>query len=185
MIIGITGTLGAGKGTVAEYLVKEKGFKHFSTREDAINPEILARGLEINRDNMIMVANDLRAEYGPSVLAERLFEKAEAAGGNCILESLRAVGEVEALRKKGNFYLLAVDAEIRRRYDRIYTRADSNSDDVSFEKFQSQEESEMKNEDPNKQNIARCIEMADYVLHNDGTIPELHDQIEKALAEMK
>lgn len=32
IIIGITGTLGAGKGTVVEYL-KTKGFKHFSVRE--------------------------------------------------------------------------------------------------------------------------------------------------------
>ena len=27
--IGITGTLGAGKGTIVDYLVKEKGFVHY------------------------------------------------------------------------------------------------------------------------------------------------------------
>ena len=32
MIIGITGTLGAGKGTVVDFL-KEKGFRHFSVRD--------------------------------------------------------------------------------------------------------------------------------------------------------
>ena len=31
IIIGITGTLGAGKGTVVEYL-KKKSFKHYSVR---------------------------------------------------------------------------------------------------------------------------------------------------------
>ena len=30
--IGITGTLGAGKGTIVEYLQKEKGFSHYSVR---------------------------------------------------------------------------------------------------------------------------------------------------------
>jgi len=30
LIIGITGTLGAGKGTIVEYLVKNKNFKHYS-----------------------------------------------------------------------------------------------------------------------------------------------------------
>lgn len=33
LIIGITGTIGAGKGTVSDYLVNKKGFKHFSVRE--------------------------------------------------------------------------------------------------------------------------------------------------------
>ena len=32
MIIGVTGTNGAGKGTVVKYLVNNKDFKHF-TRE--------------------------------------------------------------------------------------------------------------------------------------------------------
>lgn len=184
MIIGITGTLGSGKGTVAGYLVKEKGFRHFSAREDVINPEILRRGLEINRDNMIDIANDLRRQHDPSYVAEQLFVLAQKTGADCVLESLRAVGEVEALRKKGKFYLLAVDADIRIRYNRIYQRQNTHSDDVTFEKFQEQEKSEMANKDPNKQNIAKCIEMADYVLHNDGSIEDLHEQIEKALAEM-
>ena len=32
IVIGITGTLGAGKGTIVDYLVKNKGFNHFSVR---------------------------------------------------------------------------------------------------------------------------------------------------------
>ena len=32
IIIGITGTLGAGKGTIVDYLVKQKGFVHYSVR---------------------------------------------------------------------------------------------------------------------------------------------------------
>jgi dephospho-CoA kinase len=32
MIIGITGTDGAGKGAVVDYLVAQKGFTHYSGR---------------------------------------------------------------------------------------------------------------------------------------------------------
>ncbi len=39
LIIGITGTLGAGKGTIVEYLEKEMGFDHLSVR-DFITKEI-------------------------------------------------------------------------------------------------------------------------------------------------
>jgi len=59
MIIGITGTLGAGKGTIASYLVKEKGFKHFSVRE-FLNKELQKRKLRLNRDNLVLVGNELR-----------------------------------------------------------------------------------------------------------------------------
>ena len=33
IIIGITGTLGAGKGTIVDYLCKKRGFLHYSVRE--------------------------------------------------------------------------------------------------------------------------------------------------------
>ena len=44
-IIGITGTIGAGKGTIVDYLVKEKGYVHYSVRA-FIAEEIQRRGLE-------------------------------------------------------------------------------------------------------------------------------------------
>ena len=56
MIIGITGSFGAGKGTVVEYLI-DKGYKHFSARE-FLTEEILRRGMSVDRDSMIAVAND-------------------------------------------------------------------------------------------------------------------------------
>jgi dephospho-CoA kinase len=67
MIIGITGTDGGGKGTVVDYLVREKGFVHCSARQ-LWNDEITKRGLEINRANMRLIANDLRAAHGDDFL---------------------------------------------------------------------------------------------------------------------
>ncbi|MDR0438308.1 MAG: AAA family ATPase, partial [Bacteroidales bacterium] len=52
MIIGITGTIGAGKGTIVDYLVSQKGFLHFSVR-DFLSEEIERRGLPVNRDTMV------------------------------------------------------------------------------------------------------------------------------------
>ena len=62
MIIGITGTLGAGKGTVAEYLVKKHNFSYLSVR-NFFAEEVLRRGFMINRDTITEVANDLRAPH--------------------------------------------------------------------------------------------------------------------------
>jgi len=184
IIIGVTGTLGAGKGTIVDYLVKNKNFVHFSAREDVINKEIEKRGLSITRDNMVLVANDLRKNYGPSYVAEELFKMAQNSDKNCVLESLRTAGEIESLREKGKFYLFAINAEQETRYHRVQGRKNAQSDNVSFEKFIEQEETEMKSDDPNKQNLSKCISMADYVFQNDGTFEDLYKKIDEVMSKL-
>lgn len=179
IIIGITGTIGAGKGTVVEYLVKNRGFKHFSARE-LISEEVIKRGLEKNRDNMVVVANDLRKKNGSGYVADELYRRALVSKDNCIIESIRTVGEIESLKSKGNFVLLAVDAEPRIRYERIFARK-TVTDNVSFEKFLEDEAKEMESNDTNKQNLKKCIEMADFVIYNNGSLEKLNDKIGEIL----
>ena len=176
MIIGITGTLGAGKGTIVEFL-KKKGFNHFSA-SGFITEEIEKRGLPVNRDSMILVGNDLRAKYSPSYVAEQIFIRAQEKGGDCVLESLRTQGEIECLKEKDEFILFAIDADPKIRYKRVLNRK-SSKDSVTFDEFIKAENKEMTSEDPTKQNLAKCISMADYVFTNNGSFEELKDEVEK------
>jgi dephospho-CoA kinase len=180
-IIGITGTLGAGKGTVVEYLVHEKGFSHYSVRE-YLAREIIKRGLPVNRDTLTSVANDLRRQYGPSFVTDQLYAKAMQQGHDCVIESIRTPGEIASLREKGDFMLLAVDAEPTLRFQRITGRK-SETDNISFDTFLANEAREMTTEDSTKQNLRACIEQADYRLRNDGSTEDLFRQVEKILSE--
>jgi dephospho-CoA kinase len=182
IIIGITGTLGAGKGTIVDYLVQEKGFIHFSVR-GFITEEILRQGLIVNRDSMVLVANKLRADHSPSYIIDQLYEQALLTGKNCIIESIRTLGEVESLREKGDFLLLAVDADPMLRYDRIVMR-NSETDRISFVTFVENEEREMQSNDPNKQNIGKCIDAADYIFYNNSTVADLFKQLETELSKL-
>jgi len=181
-IIGITGTLGAGKGTIVDYLVKNQGFEHFSVR-GYLTKVIHQRQLPLNRDSMVAVANELREQHGPSFIAEELYREALASGNDCIIESIRTVGEVTALQAKGGFYLFAVDADPKVRYARIVERA-SETDKISFEEFVANEAREMNTTDPNKQNLSECMRLADFRFSNDQGFDELYGQIDHVLTQI-
>jgi dephospho-CoA kinase len=182
LIIGITGTLGAGKGTVVEYLEAEKGFEHYSVRAFLLG-EIQRRGMVENRDSMVMVANELRGKYGPSYVTDQLYFKAAQLGNNCIIESIRTPGEIESLREKGQFFLFAVDADPKLRYQRIVARS-SETDQISYSTFIENEAREMSATDPNKQNLKACIQQADFVFNNDGSKEDLFSVVEKVLQQI-
>lgn len=182
MIIGVTGTLASGKGWIADFFV-DKGFKHYSVRK-FLTDGLEKRGLNPTRDNLVMLGNELRVKFSPSYIAEALYEEAKKDGGDCIIESIRTPGEAEALKKKGNFYLIAVDANVKLRHERAVSRM-SETDKIGFEDFVSQERREMHSEDPAKQNIGRCMEMADFIVINNGSLIELEKRVGEVFDEIK
>jgi len=182
LVIGITGTLGAGKGTIVQYLVDQKKFTHFSVRGYLLK-EIRIRGIAENRDNMVSVANELRKKHGSSFIVEQLYLEAKQSGENTIIESIRNTGEIEGLKKLGTFILLAVDASPEIRFKRIVERQ-SETDKILFDEFIANEKREMQSSDPNAQNISACMNKADFHLSNDGTLDELHLQIDQVIQQL-
>lgn len=180
LIIGITGTLGAGKGTIVEYLINQKGFNHFSVRQFLIK-QIKTQGLIVNRDSMAHVANELRAMHSPSYIVSELYKEAHDTGKDAVIESIRTPGEIDFLHQQGDFILIAVDADPKIRFERIKKRS-SETDKVDFRTFRANEKREMSTNDPNKQNLKWCIEMADMTLQNNGNIKDLYNQLEAKLA---
>lgn len=179
MIIGITGTDGAGKGAVVDYLVEHKGFAHYSN-SGQITKEIERRGMEVNRANQRLVGNDMRREFGRDVLVVRSLKEFTVSGKHDgVFEAIRALAEAKTIKANGGV-LLVVDADQKLRYERI-TKRGSAKDSVSFEKFCEQEAIEMNDPDPHGMQKAKVMEMADYTIMNEGTLEELHEKIEDVL----
>ena len=119
-------------------------------------------------------------DNSPSYIIDQLFEEAIKEVKNAVIESIRTPGEIKSLRNNGRFFLLAVDADPLIRFERIKLRK-SETDQIDFQTFVDNEQREMTTSDPNKQNLKKCREMADFVLENNGTIDELKKQIEEVL----
>ncbi len=177
MIIGLTGKNGSGKTEVSEYL-KNRGFEYHSL-SDEIRNEIRRRGLEITRDELIDIGNELRERYGPGVLAERILSHLEQEH-NYVIDSIRNPNEVEVLKRRKDFILLAVEADSHIRFERSLKRGRENAAE-SFEQFMEEETRELESDNPANQQLHATQRKADRVLSNNGTIEELHRKLDKLL----
>ncbi len=179
-IVGLTGTVWAGKGTVVDYMVEHMWYTHFSVR-GFLEKQLDARGLPHDRDQMRDLANEYRKNFGADYIVKKLYDEAREHGTDAVIESIRCIGEIEALRQYSDFVLIGVDADIYTRYERVFKRG-ASTDDVSFDTFVEQEQKEMHGGNPFVQNLAGCLLLADERINNDGTPVELYREVERVLA---
>jgi dCMP deaminase len=177
MIIGLTGNNGSGKTAVSEYL-KSRSFKYYSL-SDEIREEIRRRSLEITREVLIDVGNELREKFGPGVLAERILQRL-GNDQNYVIDSIRNPQEVEVLRQRSDFTLLALEADQKTRFERSRDRGRENAAQ-SFRQFVEEETRELDSANPANQQLYATQQKADLIVNNDGTLEELHRNLDKLL----
>ena len=179
MILGITGTNGSGKGAVVDHLIS-KGFVHFSVR-GRLEEALYEHGIPVTRPALREHANSLRKEHGAGYFGKLILaEIAEQNIPNAVIESIRTMGEFEYLKSQG-VYVIAVDADRRIRFARIKRRA-SGTDNLDFETFVEEEEREWHGtEGSHDMNMMEVIARADAKVLNEGTLEELHKNIDVVL----
>ncbi len=175
MIIGLTGTNGAGKTSVCEHL-KSRGFSYRSL-SDEIREELEREKRPASRENLIEMGNRLRRELGAAVLAERVKARLEP-DRNWVVDSIRNPAEVAALRQLRGFHLLHLDAPLELRYERARQRGDSRAP-ASLEEFVAQEQREMSSDDAAAQQLRACYELADEKLSNGGSLAEFQARVDE------
>ena len=177
MLIGITGTNGSGKGAVVEYLVAIKGYSQYSART-VILDAIRQKHLPDDKENMRVVANELRKEHGAAYVIEQLYAMAKD-DTSAVIESVRTKGEAEFLKKQGA-KIISVDADKKTRYERVANKG-VQIDHMTYEDFEQIEDREMASSDPWDMNVFGVIQLADAKIVNDGSIDELHAQVDEIL----
>lgn len=179
MIIGLTGKNGSGKGEVARYL-QERGFVYYSL-SDVLREEATKEGKPVTRDILVELGNRLRSEHGPSVLAEKIFNRLDPEK-HYIIDSIRHPSEVQVFRRRTDFILAMVRAPERLRFERLRQRG-RESDPKTFEDFLALEAKEAKSQTESDQQLDKAIAMHDAVLENTGPLKMLHDRVKELLLE--
>ncbi len=172
MILGITGKLGSGKDTVAEYLLK-KGYQHISL-SDLLREDLKRQKKEVTRENLMDLGAKIRAEQGGAILAERAYSKINNT--RCVLTSIGRTEEVDFLKNKG-IKIIFVDAPQKIRFERIKKR-EREKDPITFREFQKIERIESKGKNL-KRNLDEIKNKANIILKNDTTLKALEKKIEK------
>ena len=178
MIIGLTGTYGSGKDTVARYLEKNKAFAHYSL-SDELRKELEKRAVPPVRENLIRIGTELRGNEGNSVLAKRVAANFKP-GTSYVITSVRHPAEIAELKARGDFFMVNVDAPAATRFERIRSRA-RKGDPESLDKLLELEQMESQTSGSGQQ-LGECRKLADYTLMNDtNSLDALGARIESML----
>ena len=173
MLVGLTGRYASGKTTVVQWFAN-RGVQTMSC-SDSIRRWLSEEGIEESRDSLIEGGRELRRRGGAGILAEMLLD--ELSGGDAVIDSIRTPSEVEALRVREDFVLIEILAGIDSRWQRSQERA-RPGDPSDKATFISQEKSEEVALDAAGQALVATAEMADLALYNNGSIEDLHSNLE-------
>jgi len=177
MIIGVCGRVAAGKETLTEFL-RKKDFVYLESSR-LINEELEKRDMEITRKNQQDIADELRKKHGVGVLMQLFLSKMDK-NKNYIIDSLRNSGEAIFMRMNAkDFVLIGVDAPQRVRFERIIKRG-KPSDPKNWGDFLKMDERDnFDKENPMGQQTGKLLEMADFIVLNDGNLERSKKDIEE------
>jgi dCMP deaminase len=183
MYVALTGYMGTGKGVISEKL-KAQGYKYISL-SDMIREEADKRGLEHTRENLQDVGNELRANYGPSILGLRVREKIEGeegailGTGKWIIDGIRNPSEAKELKKLPNSKLLAVTSSLTTITDRIKSRRRPGEENITKDEvFNRLKKESGVGEEETGQQVQKCLDMSEFLIINEGSLEELDQKLD-------
>jgi dephospho-CoA kinase len=175
LVVGLTGSIGAGKSAIADHLCKKYGAKQL--RFSQILMDILDRlYLEKDRKNLQTLGIALRKAYGDDVIANAFEQDLRKCKGDIVIvDGIRYMSEVEMMRKFDNNILFYAEAPEKLRYERTVKRGEKGEGTISFEEFLAAEKR------GTEKNLPEIKKAADIVLQNSGTVDELFKRVDKEI----
>ncbi|MDP2736179.1 MAG: AAA family ATPase [bacterium] len=176
IIIGLSGEIACGKGAVVDYLVKKH--KASSYRYSRILRDILDRVYEEqSRKNMTDLSDWLRKKFGQDILSKTLARDITRDKNKLIVfDGIRRVPELNFFKKIPGFILIRIVGDQKIRYARFIKRNENPGDN---KKTYRQFLKDLKG--LSDYEIPKVMKQADYEINNDGSLKDLHRQIDQII----
>ena len=172
--------MGTGKGEIAKMLEK-RGFKYISL-SDMVREEATTRGLKHTRDNLQNIGNELREKGGAGALGKKVREAVcKDITAKWVIDGIRNPGEADELRELEGFQMLGVTAATETIINRVMERKRSGTDLNKNDILERLNREKGVNEPPEGQQVMKCLDDADFLILNEGTLEELEGKFEHFL----
>lgn len=171
--IGITGLIGSGKDTVANYIGKKYGFFVLSMG-DITRDIVRELGLPMNRESQQYVGVNYKQEIN-----DRMMKILKSHKRSVIIGIRKYIDYENPKRLLGKrFYLIFVKAGQKTRFERLKKRS-SERDAKTFGEFLKQDRKEKEIFE-----FDRIFPKVDFVIENNGTVEELERKIDRLMAKI-
>jgi len=181
-ILAVIGQNGSGKDEVVKYLNRRYGIPLLSTGE-MVRQIAAEKGIEPTRPNLQQISEEYFREKGRGCFVRLMVEQIKKNGWPTAgITGIRSPEDVKILKDAfgKDFFLFSVyvtDPKVR--FQRMTRRAEER-DPASYEQFLANDRREEE-----IFHISQAARLADVSLNNDGTLEELHQQVEEVIAQKK
>lgn len=176
LIIGLAGQIASGKDTVADYIEEKYGGVKVSFSGPL--KDILARlYLPFDRSHLSKLAQALIDTFGSDTLSKTIATEIEQSDKDIfVLPNIRREGDIEHLKKNPGFILVGVKTDIKKCYERLIQRGEKSDDKTkTWEQFQ--KDLMLSTE----VDIPDLIEKSEIKIDNNGTLEDLHRQVDELI----
>lgn len=173
-IIGLVGAIASGKGTAASYL-HEQYRAEVVTFSAALKDCLTRLGLEVNRDNLIKLSEQLRAGFGEDILARVVgYAVTQSTADMVVVDGIRRLADISELQNMPGFVLVEIAADPKTRYERLIARSEKVDDQTkTYEEFLADEERST------EISIREVASKASMTVDNNGDLPHLYEGLSK------
>lgn len=167
-VLAITGQPGSGKTTAID-AIKDLGV--VVTMGDVVRNEAKKRNLKPSGNNIGKIAKELRAESGPTIIAEKCVELIKSKNEAVIfVDGVRSLSEISVFRRFWKFPIIAIVVDEEIRFNRLFKRGRSD-DPKNLEELIERDNREF------DFGLNKVLENADYTIQNNSSIEDLKKKV--------